>query len=218
MKAFKGILHADCYAGFNAIFETGAVTEAACWAHVRRKFFDVHAATGSRLAKEALDRIAALYTIEAKIKGKPPDERRRCRLEQSAPLITDLKAWLEATLHKISGKSELAKAMRYGLSRWPALCCYLNDGRVEIDNNAAERSIRGIALGRKNYLFAGSDSGGNRAAAIYSLIETCKLNVIDPEAYFRDILGRIADHKINRIAVLLPWNWKKHQASAKIEP
>lgn len=220
MKAFKGILHADGYAGFNAIFETGAVTEAACrrskgiaacWAHVRRKFFDVHAASGSPLAKEALDQIAALYAIEAEIKAKPPDERQRYREDHAAPLIVELKTWAEATLQKISGKSELAKAMRYGLSRWPALCCYTNDGRIEIDNNAAERSIRGIALGRKNYLFAGSDAGGQRAAAIYSLIETCKLNAIDSEAYFRDILGRIAEHKINRIEELLPWNWKANQ-------
>jgi transposase len=213
LKNFKGILHADGYAGFNAIFETGAVTEAACWAHVRRKFFDVHAATASPIAKEALDRIGLLYAIEAQIKAKPPDERRRCRQEQSLPLVANLKAWLETTLQKISGKSELAKAMRYGLSRWPALCCYLNDGRVEIDNNAAERSIRCIALGRKNYLFAGSDTGGTRTAAIYSLIETCKLNDIDPEAYLRDILGRIADHKINRIAELLPWVWKTTQTA-----
>ena len=218
LKNFKGILHVDGYAGFNAIFEAGAVTEAACWAHVRRKFFDVHAASGSLLAKEALDRIAALYAIEAQIKGKPPDEQRRCRQEQSLSLVADLKAWAEATLQKISGKSELAKAMRYGLSRWPALCCYMSDGRIEIDNNAAERSIRGIALGRKNYLFGGSDTGSQRAAAIYSLIETCKLNAIDPEAYLRDILGPIADHKINRITELLPWNWKKHQASAKTGP
>ncbi|MGB8313901.1 MAG: IS66 family transposase [Aestuariivirga sp.] len=152
------------------------------------------------------------------VKGKPPDERQRYRADHAAPLIADLKAWLEATLQKISGKSELAKAMRYGLSRWPALCRYTTDGHIEIDNNAAERSIRGIALGRKNYLFAGSDTGGNRAAAIYSITETCKLNAIDPEAYLRDILARIADHKINRSTELLPWNWKKHQGSAKIEP
>jgi transposase len=125
LKNFKGILHADGYAGFNAIFETGAVTEAACWAHARRKFFDVHTASGSPLAKEALDQIAALYAIEAEIKAKPPDERRRCRQEQTAPLIADLKLWLESTLSKISGKSELAKAMRYAQLRWPALCCYL---------------------------------------------------------------------------------------------
>ena len=150
LKSFKGILHVDGYAGLNAIFETGAVTEAACWAHLRRKFFDVHAASGSPLAKEALDRIAALYAIEAEIKAKPPDERRRLRQQQTAPLIADLKVWLESTLSKISGKSELAKALRYAKSRRPALCYYLNDGRVEIDNNAAKRSIRGIALGRKN--------------------------------------------------------------------
>ena len=218
LKSFKGILHADGYAGFNAIFETGVVIEAACWAHVRRKFFDVHVASGSPIAKEALDHIAALYTLEADIRGKPPDERQRCRQDHAMPLITELKAWLEATVHKLSGKSDLAKAMRYALSRWPALCCYLDDGRVEIDNNVAERSIRGIALGRKNYLFAGSDAGGLRAAAIYSLIETAKLNAIDPEAYLRDILGRIADHKIKRIAELLPWNWKRQQSSATLAP
>jgi transposase len=211
LKSFKGILHADAYAGFNAIFERGNVTEAACWSHVRRKFFDVHEASQSPIAKDALDRIAALYAIEARIKARPPDERKQYRQDHSAPLVTQLKAWLDATLQKLSGKSDLAMAMRYATSRWTALCCFLQDGRVEIDNNAAERSIRGIALGRKNYLFAGSDTGGARAAAIYSLIETCKLNAIDPEAYLRDILARIADHKINRIAELLPWNWKATQ-------
>lgn len=216
LKSFKGILHADGYAGFNAIFESGTVTEAACWAHVRRKFFDVHAATQSPVAKEALDRIAALYAIEANIRGKPPDERRRHRWDGAAPLVAELKAWLQSTLQRLSGKSELAMAMRYALSRWEALCRFLHDGRVEIDNNVAERSIRGIALGRKNYLFAGSDMGGIRAAAIYSLIETCKLNGLDPEAYLRDILARIADHKINRIGELLPWIWKERQGSARV--
>ena len=207
LKSFKGVLHADGYAGFNAIFETGHVTEAACWAHARRKFFDIHAANGSPLAKEALDRIGEFYAIEAHIRGKPPDERQRYREDYAVPLITDLKAWLEATLLKLSGKSDLAQAIRYALSRWTALTRYIHDGRIEIDNNAAERSIRGVALGRKNYLFAGSDSGGTRAAAVYSLIETAKLNGIDPEAYLREILARIADHKINRITELLPWNW-----------
>jgi transposase len=208
LKTFKGILHADGYAGFNAIFERPEVTEAACWAHVRRKFFDVHAANASPIAKEALDRIAALYAIEAHIRGWPPDERQRYREHHATPLITALKAWLEAALPKLSGKSDSAGAMRYGLSRWQALTRFVHDGHIEIDNNAAERAIRGIALGRKNYLFAGSDTGGNRAAAIYSLIETCKLNAIDPESYLRDILARIADHKINRIDELLPWNWQ----------
>jgi transposase len=214
LKGFRGILHADGYAGFDAIFERGQVSEAACWAHVRRKFFDEHE-KGSPLATEALERIAALYGIETDIKGKPPDERQRLRHERAKPLLDELKAWLEATLKKISGKSDLAKAMRYTLSRWDALTRFLHDGRIEIDNNAAERAIRGVALGRKNYLFAGSDAGGERAATIYSLIETAKLNGLDPEAYLHDVLARIADHKINRIGELLPWNWSAMQEKAK---
>lgn len=213
LKGFKGILHADGYAGFKAIFANGKVSEAACWAHVRRGFFEEHE-KGSPLATEALKRIAGLYGIEADIKGKPPDERLRLRQEHAKPLFEELKAWLEATLPKLSGKSDLATAMRYTLTRWQALTRFLNDGRVEIDNNAAERSIRAIALGRKNYLFAGSNAGGERAAAIYSLIETAKLNDMDPEAYLRDVLARIADHKINRISELLPWNWAAMQEKA----
>jgi transposase len=214
LKGFTGILHADGYAGFNDIFENGKVSEAACWAHVRRKFFEEHEA-GSPLATQALERIGALYGIEADIRGKPPDERQRLRQEHARPHFDELRAWLEATLPKLSGKSDLAKAMRYTLGRWDALTRLLHDGRIEIDNNAAERSIRAIALGRKNYLFAGSDAGGERAAAIYSLIETAKLNGLDPEAYLRDILARIADHKINRIGELLPWNWAAIQKQAK---
>lgn len=211
LRSFKGILHADGYAGFNAIFERGDVTEAACWAHVRRKFFDVHASNASPLAKEALDRIGELYVIEETIRGKPPNERQRCRREEAAPLIAGLRAWIDQTLSKISGKSELAQAMRYALSRWKALSAYTEDGTIEIDNNAAERAIRGIALGRKNWLFAGSNTGGDRAATIYSLIETAKLNGLDPEAWLRSVLSRIADHPINRIGDLLPWNWTAGQ-------
>jgi hypothetical protein len=167
LKPFKGVLHADGYAGFNAIFEAGAITEAACFAHVRRKFFDVHAANGSPIAKEALDRLASLYGIETEARGRPPPERRRLRQQQSKPLLDDLKAWLAATRPKLSPKTELATAIRYALARWPALTRYLDDGRLEIDTNAAERAIRPLALGRKNYLFAGSDAGGRRAATPY---------------------------------------------------
>lgn len=209
LKSFNGVLHADGYAGFNALYETGRITEAACWAHVRRKFYDVHVANGSPLAKEALDRIGALYGIEELIRGQPPDERRRTRQERSTPLLAELHDWLATTKPKLSAKSDLAGAIRYALSRWPALIRYADDGRLEIDNNVAERSIRPLALGRKNYLFAGSDAGGERAAAIYSLIGTAKLNGLDPEAYLRDVMDRIADHPINRIAELLPWKWAK---------
>ncbi len=215
LNSFKGTLHADGYAGFNALFEQRSIVEAACWAHVRRKFFDVHEANGSPIAKEALDRIGALYGVEAEARGKPPDERRRLRQERSKPLLDALHDWLSSTRPKLSQKTDLAAAIRYTLSRWKALTRFVADGRLEIDNNAAERSIRPLALGRKNYLFAGSDKGGERAAAVYSLIETAKLNSIDPEAYLRDVLSRIADHPINRIGELLPWNWAARAQLAK---
>jgi transposase len=211
LKSFKGVLHADGYAGFNAIFEKGHVVEAACWAHVRRKFYDVHAANGSLIAKDALDRIGALYGVEEEARGRPPDERRRLRQEKAKPLLDALHAWLAATKSKLSSKTDLAAAIRYALGRWTALARYLDDGHLEIDNNAAERSIRPLAIGRKNYLFAGSDTGGERAAAIYSLIGTAKLNGLDPEAYLRDVIARIADHPINRIGELLPWIWSATQ-------
>lgn len=218
LKDFKGILHADGYAGFNALFERSDVTEAACWAHVRRKFFDIHAANQSPIAKEALDQIGTLYAVEERIRNKPPDKRQRWRAEQSAPLMTNLKTWIEAMLPKLSGKTELAQAIRYAQSRWEALSRFLGDGRIEIDNNAAERAIRGIALGRKNWLFAGSDAGGKTAAAIFSLIETAKLNGIDPELYLRSVLTRIADHPINRIAELLPWRWEGKNDAKRAQP
>jgi transposase len=213
LKGFAGVLHADGYAGFNGLFEGGRVTEAACWAHVRRKFFDVHAATGSPIAKEALDRIAALYAVEAAINGLPIDERRRRRQAESISLAGSLKDWAEETLPKLSGRSELAVALRYMRSRWSALMRCFDDGRLALDNNAAERALRGVAIGRKNWLFAGSDRGGVRAAALYSLIETAKLNGVDPQAYLSDVLARLPDHPAKRIAELLPWNWKPEPAN-----
>jgi transposase len=163
-------------------------------------------AHASAIAREALQRIGALYKVEEQIRGKPPDERRAVRQAQSKPLLDSLRQWFEASSSKLSRKSDTTAAIRYALSRWDALARYIEDGHIEIDNNAAERSLRGVALGRKNYLFAGSDAGGERAAAIYSLIGSAKLNDRDPEAYLREVLTRIADHPISRIDELLPWN------------
>src|SRR6202140_4796380 len=203
---FTGTLQADGYAGFDAVYETGRIQEAACWAHVRRKFYDLHLAHRSPVAAEAMERIAALYAIEKEIRGHAASERREVRGTRARPLLDSLKQWLEETLGKLSRKSDTAMEVRYALSRWDALLRDVNAGRIEIDNNAAERSLRTVALGRKNYLFAGSDAGGERAAAIYSLIGTAKLNGLDPEFYLRNVLSRIADHPISRIEELLPWN------------
>lgn len=206
LRAFRGILQADGYAGFVGLYGDGRVVEAACLAHARRKFWDVHEATKSPLAREALDRIAALYRIEDTIRGRPPDQRLAIRTEHTAPLMADMRGWLDATYSRISGRSELAAAIRYALSRWQALTLILRDGRACIDNSAAERAMRPIAIGRRNWTFAGSDTGGERAAAIYSLIETAKLHGLDPAAYLRRVTEHIADHPVNRVAELLPWN------------
>jgi transposase len=209
----RGFLHADGYAGFNGLYEADPATgvapllEVGCWAHSRRKLFEVHAASGSAIAKQALERIAELFAIEAEISGHPPGRRRAVRQERSRPLLAELRDFLAAALASISRKSALASAIRYSLSRWSALCRFTDDGRLEMTNNAAERAIRPLALGRKNYLFAGSDAGGHRAAILYTLIQTVTLNGLDPEAYLRDVLARIADHPINRIDELLPWHW-----------
>jgi transposase len=206
LQNYTGILQADGYAGFQKLYEKGRIVEAACWAHVRRKFHDLYQAHRSPIAKEALERIAQLYGIEQDIRGRSPAERKGVRQARSRPLLEAMHVWLKATLGKLSQKSDVAVAIRYALERWSALLRYCEDERVEMDNNAAERALRAVALGRKNYLFAGSDAGGERAAAVYSLLGSAKLNGIDPEAYLSSVLRRIADHPINRIADLLPWN------------
>lgn len=205
LKEFRGILQADGYAGFAGLYD-GKVVEAACVAHARRKFWDAHERTKAPLAHEALQRIAALYRIEETIRGRPPDQRLRVRQENTAPLVADLRTWMEASLRRLPGRSDTAEAIRYTLARWEAMTLVLRDGRACLDNSAAERAIRPITLGRRNWTFAGSDAGGERAAAIYSLIESAKINGLDPEDYLRRVIERIADHPVNRIAELLPWN------------
>jgi len=214
LQNYRGYLHADGYAGYNRLYEAGGITEVACLAHVRRKFFDLHKATASPLAEEALIRIAGLYAIEKEIRGSPPEQRRAVRQERSKPLFEALQAWIEETLPSLPGRSGLAQAMRYAITRLTRLSVYLDDGRLEIDNNAAERAIRPLALGRKNWLFAGSDAGGARAAAIASLIESAKLNNVDPQAWLAGVLGRIAEHPINKVDELLPWNWRRDRDQA----
>jgi len=206
LKLYKGALQADAYAGFQQLYESGSIVEVACWAHARRKFHEIHIAHPSPITTEAIQRIAALYAIEAEIRGSTPEIRKAMRQARTKPLLDGMKTWLEATLAKLSRKSATAAAIGYALSRWPALTRYIDDGHLEIDNNAAERALRVVALGRKNFLFAGSNAGGERAAALYSLLGSAKLNGLDPELYLHRVLARIADHPIARINDLLPWN------------
>ncbi|WP_288037141.1 IS66 family transposase [Acidiphilium sp.] len=211
----RGFLRADGYTGFDRLYRPATpggeppLIEVACWSHARRGFYDVHHATASPIALEALQRIAALFAIESSLRGRPPDQRAAARAEHAHPLLAQLKTFLDTSLPQVSGKSALAQAIRYALARWPALTRYVSDGRLDISNNAAERAMRPPVLGRKNYLFCGSDAGGQRAACAYTLIETCRMNDVDPQDYLTDILGRIADHPINKIDRLLPWHWKQ---------
>jgi transposase len=214
---FHGVLQADAYSGFGHLYEGGRIREASCWAHARRAFYELHQAHQSPVAAEALERIGALYAIEADIRGKPPDERAAIRQARAGPLLESLRDWLRPTVSRVSTKSELAKAIGYVLTRWSAFTRYRDDGRIEMDNSAAERALRAVALGRKNYLFAGSDAGGERAAAIYSLIGSAKLNGLDPQAYLRHVIERIADHPINRVEELLPWNVAAELSSQPVE-
>ncbi|HPE31936.1 MAG TPA: IS66 family transposase [Parvularculaceae bacterium] len=213
LKNFKGVCQVDGYAGFEQLTEGGKIKLAACWAHARRKFYDVHEATGSPIAAEALRRIGELYAIEARIRGHAPSTRRAARRAEARPRIKALKTWLEAELPRLPGRGKLAEAIRYALGRWAALCLYLDDGRIDIDNNPVERAIRPVALGRKNHLFAGSDGGGERWATVCSLIETAKLNGVEPFAYLADVLERLIDgYPKNGLDDLMPWNWRASQS------
>ena len=209
---YSGLMQADAYSGYNGLYvegrKPGAIIEAACWAHSRRKFFELAELQNGPIAIEAVQRIDALFAIEREINGEPPDERRAVRQARSKPLIDALEAWLRERRAKLSSKNDTAKAIDYSLKRWRAFTRFLDDGRLCMSNNAAERAVRGIAVGRRNWTFCGSDSGGNRAAAMFTLVETCKLNDVDTRAWLADVLARIADHPASRIADLLPWNWK----------
>ncbi len=204
LKGYQGSLQTDAYAGYNALYQNN-VTFIACWAHVRRKFYDITQSAPSPIADQAIATIQQLYAIEKDIKNKPPDERQRFRQQRAIPILDELKTWLEATLRTLMKGSNLSKVVRYALNNWDALVAYVHNGRASIDNNTAERSLRPIALGRKNYLFAGSEAGGQRAASLYSLLSTAKLNGLNPTQYLTAVLKRIGQHPINRIDELLPW-------------
>jgi hypothetical protein len=218
LAGYAGTLQADAYAGFNDLYvparKPGPLTEAACWAHGRRKFFELAELARAPLAVEAVRRIDAIFDIERSINGLPPTQRLAVRQERVAPLVASLESWMRAARSKMSRHADVAKAIDYMLKRWDAFTCFLRDGRICLTNNAAERALRGIALGRKSWLFAGSDRGGQRAAAMYSLMVTARLNDIDPHAWLADVLARIGDHPASRLDELLPWNWRTFNALA----
>lgn len=208
LKDFRGHLQADAYPGYDELYRSGHVIEVACWGHARRQIYDLHEKKATPATTELLERIAGLFRVEDKVRGQPPDLRRAARQSQAKPQIDELKARMQAFRAKLSAKSDLAGAIDYALKRWAALTRYLNDGRLEIDNLIAERALRGVAIGRRNWLFAGSKAGGERAAAIYSIIETCKLNGVEPFAYVADVMQKIAEGWPNsRIGELMPWTW-----------
>lgn len=208
LKTFGGILQVDGYPGFEPLAARGDIVLAACWAHARRKFYEVHQATGSPIAQEVLRRIAALYAIEAEIRGSSAFSRREVRDARSRTIVEALRPWLERQLMRLPKRSGLAEAIRYSMTRWPALTRFLDDGRIDLDTNTVERAIRPVTLGRKNHLFAGSERGAERWATISTLITTAKLNDVEPQAWISDVLQRLTDgHPTNRIDDLLPWNW-----------
>ena len=220
LATYGGILQADAYAGYNELYEgrrkPAPIVEAACWSHGRRKFFDIAKLTKAPIAVEAVRRIDEIFALERTINGRSSAERGAARQQQSKPLVLDLENFLKEQQMLLSVKSDTAKAIKYILNRWAAFTRFLDDGRICMSNNAAERSLRGIAIGRRNWTFCGSDSGGHRAAAIYTLIETAKLNDVDPQAWLADVLARLPDHPAKRVDELLPWNWKANRTAAAL--
>jgi transposase len=212
LTAWSGVMQADAFSGYNALYaegrKPGPIFEAACWAHGRRDFFDLAKLTKAPIASEIVRRIDELFAVERDINGKPPDERQDQRQERSKPLVVALEAYLREQRERLSPKNNLAKAIHYMLVRWASFTRFLDDGRICLSNNAAERALRGVALGRRNWTFAGSDEGGRRAAAVYSLITTCKLNDVDPHAWLAYVLATLPDHPITRVNELMPWAWK----------
>jgi transposase len=208
LKNFTGILQADAYAGYNALYEGGRITEAGCWSHARRKVWDIHVkqhGLPGTLAHQALVRIGEVFKVEAEVNGRSALRRRRMRQARTVPVLKELKDWMNQTLAQVSAKSPMALAIGYSLSNWTALTNFVHDGRIDAHNNTAERALRGVAIGRKNYLHVGSDAGGNTAAVIYTLLGTAKLNGINPQRYLHHVLERIAEHPSHRIDELLPW-------------
>ncbi len=205
---YQGDLQADAYPGYDHLYATGKVREVACWAHARRKLYDIAVQGNAPTATEALAWIKRLYAIEAAIRDAPPAVKRQRRQEEAKPILDNFKPWLEAARRRLPPKSPLAKAIQYALARWIALTRYLDNGQLDIDNNRAERALRGVTLGRKNFLFAGSDKGGERAAIVYSLVETCKLNSVEPFAYLTDVFRRLPTQPAKDIDQLLPYNWQ----------
>lgn len=216
LKGFEGYFQADAYSGYNDLYRDPdtkaprAILEVGCWSHVRRKFNDIlESEKGcSPIAAQAIIRIGELFAIERRIKGEPPGMRRQVRQDEALPKLIALRAWFETQLRGLAPGSKLAKACHYALNRWEVMTRYCEDGILEISNNLVENALRGVTVGRRNWLFVGSRKGGEHAAVFYSLIETCRLNGIDPEAYLSDVIERIGDHPINRISELLPWQWQ----------
>ena len=218
LAAWSGVMQADAFSGYNALYAADRkpepVVEAACWAHGRRDFFDLAKLAKAPIAAEIVRRIDELFAIERAINGKPPDVRRAVRQERSKRLVAALEGYMREQLERLSSKNDAAKAIRYMLTRWPSFTRFLDDGRICLSNNTAERALRCVAVGRRNWTFAGSDEGGRRAAAVYSLTETCKLNYVDPRAWLADVLAKLPDHPAHRIGEMMPWAWKARQEAA----